>query len=223
MSENATSPKTRRGRQQSTPKRTKLKGSQLERKRKLDREAQAALRNRTKNRIAHIESLVKALGKSDQQDEQLLAQLNDNREQIERLVDTLASIRKLVNSALDSSANATTHDSSASLTCAPPPGLTSAAFEESNDTRTQGGLLDDDTMELLINAMDDSHHNTVVTALNHSRLSPVQDILNYQNLSMSLEALPTLGFPASQRSMLCAILILCTVTLALCQPNKLCR
>jgi hypothetical protein len=192
MSESTTSPS--RGRQQSTPKRTKLKGPQLERKRKLDREAQAALRNRTKNRIAHLESLVKALGKSDHQDEQLLAQLNGNREQIERLVDTLASIRKLVNSALDSSANATRHDSSASLTCAPPPGLTSAVFEESSDTRTQGGLLDDDAMELLIDAMDDSHHNTVATTLNYGCLSPVQDTLNYQNLSMSLEALPTADF-----------------------------
>lgn len=77
-------------------KRQKLTSSQLERKRELDREAQRTIRERTKNHIAHLESLVKQLqGEQGTQVQRLVAQLNESRAEVNRLKDALNSIVKI--------------------------------------------------------------------------------------------------------------------------------
>lgn len=77
-------------------KRQKLTSSQLERKRELDREAQRTIRERTKNHIAHLESLVEQLqGDQGGQVQRLVTQLNESRAEVNRLKDALNSIIKI--------------------------------------------------------------------------------------------------------------------------------
>lgn len=81
------------------PKRPKLSKAQLERKRECDREAQRQIRLKTKNRISHLEGLVKALqeGHSDQaRMNELVDRLNESQQEINRLREIIRGVTKLV-------------------------------------------------------------------------------------------------------------------------------
>ncbi|KIV91586.1 hypothetical protein PV10_06106 [Exophiala mesophila] len=85
--------------QTSKPKRPKLSKAQLERKRECDREAQRQIRLKTKNRIAHLEGLVRALqqGHSDQgRMNELVDRLNESQQEINRLREIIRGVNKLV-------------------------------------------------------------------------------------------------------------------------------
>ncbi|KAK5063079.1 hypothetical protein LTR84_005155 [Exophiala bonariae] len=86
------------------PKKPRLTASQLQRKRELDRDAQRSNRARTKSRIAHLESLVSILqapeATSDRTNE-LIAQVNNQKVQIDKLLDAISGISKIVSSTKD--------------------------------------------------------------------------------------------------------------------------
>lgn len=86
------------------PKRPRLTASQLQRKRELDREAQRVNRAKTKSRIAHLESLVgilQAPEAANTKTNELIAQVNIQKAQIDRLLDALSGISKIVSSTRD--------------------------------------------------------------------------------------------------------------------------
>lgn len=87
------------------PKRPRLTASQLERKRELDRDAQRSIRAKTKSRIAHLESLVSILQAPDaanSRTSELIAQVNNQKQEIDKLRDALSGISKIVGSVGDS-------------------------------------------------------------------------------------------------------------------------
>lgn len=86
------------------PKKPRLTPSQLQRKRELDRDAQRSNRARTKSRIAHLESLVSILQApeaANNRTTELLAQVNNQKAQIDKLLDALSGISKIINSTKD--------------------------------------------------------------------------------------------------------------------------
>ncbi|KEF63532.1 uncharacterized protein A1O9_01510 [Exophiala aquamarina CBS 119918] len=95
-----TSPEDSEHRQRS--KRPRLTASQLERKRELDRDAQRLIRAKTKSRIAHLESLVSILQApeaTNTKTSELIAQVNSQKQEIDKLRDALAGISRIVSSA----------------------------------------------------------------------------------------------------------------------------
>lgn len=99
--------------EQPKSKRQKLTSSQLERKRELDREAQRTIRERTKNHIAHLESLVQQLqGDQGGQVQRLVTQLNESRAEVNRLKDALNSIVKISTAVTGTSTNQSIHNGS---------------------------------------------------------------------------------------------------------------
>lgn len=75
---------------------------QLDRKRECDREAQRQIREKTKNRIAHLESLVGTLQAAHQDSSrvnELVDQVNANEKEINRLREIIRGVTKLVRSA----------------------------------------------------------------------------------------------------------------------------
>ncbi|KAF1813391.1 hypothetical protein P152DRAFT_481484 [Eremomyces bilateralis CBS 781.70] len=86
---------------QTATTRSKLTTAQRrERKRKLDREAQRAVREKTKNHIAYLEGLVKALQNPEGNDgrmQELVAQIENGHEEAKVLKEALGSIGKIVN------------------------------------------------------------------------------------------------------------------------------
>ncbi len=82
-------------------RRPKLTKAQLERKRECDREAQRQIRLKTKNHIAHLESLVDTLQEAHHDAgrvSELVTQLKANQKEIARLHEVIRSIGKLVES-----------------------------------------------------------------------------------------------------------------------------
>lgn len=78
-------------------RRRRLTAEQLAHKRELDRRAQRNNREKTRSRIAHLESLVEALQERDH--ERLVGQLDDQKAEIERLKGLLNSVANLVTGA----------------------------------------------------------------------------------------------------------------------------
>ena len=77
-------------------RRHNLSNEKLERKRASDREAQRALREKTRSHVAHLESLVQSLqGEQDGRIERLIAQLDQQRQEISKLKAALTSISKI--------------------------------------------------------------------------------------------------------------------------------
>lgn len=138
------------------PKRTlNLTPSQRERKRAIDREAQRSIRLKTKNYIAHLESLVKMMenggstanlgeggpdaqgqAASEEGEERvrgLLSQLKQSQDEVRRLREVISSVQRLVSGVLD---------------CPADPNSMGLAFSElptngtSIRTVSQGGLRD---------------------------------------------------------------------------------
>ena len=84
------------------PRRPKLTKAQLERKRQSDREAQRQIRLKTKNHIAHLESLVKTLQEAHANNgatTEFVEQLKTNQVEIDRLREIIRGVTKLVESA----------------------------------------------------------------------------------------------------------------------------
>lgn len=80
------------------PKRQKLEGEQLAKKREYDRQAQRAAREKTRAYITHLENLVDSLqknGDSDHETVQLAQRLNESQAEVARLKKTLGSIARL--------------------------------------------------------------------------------------------------------------------------------
>lgn len=95
----------------SAPKRKrplKLTASQRERKRAIDREAQRSIRIKTKNYIAHLESLVKAMEQNDSngpdgennRTRELMNQLRQSQEEVRRLREAMLGVQRVLGGAL---------------------------------------------------------------------------------------------------------------------------
>lgn len=86
----------------------KLTASQRERKRAIDREAQRSIRIKTKNYIAHLESLVKAMEQSDtngtdsenSRSRELMNQLRQSQEEVRRLREAMLGVQRTLGGAL---------------------------------------------------------------------------------------------------------------------------
>jgi hypothetical protein len=92
----------------------KLTASQRERKRAIDREAQRSIRIKTKNYIAHLESLVKAMEQSDtngpdgenQRSRELMNQLRQSQEEVRRLREAMLGVQRVLGGALGDASKA---------------------------------------------------------------------------------------------------------------------
>ena len=86
----------------------KLTASQRERKRAIDREAQRSIRIKTKNYIAHLESLVKAMEQNDSngpegennRTRELMNQLRQSQEEVRRLREAMLGVQRVLGGAL---------------------------------------------------------------------------------------------------------------------------
>jgi hypothetical protein len=86
----------------------KLTASQRERKRAIDREAQRSIRIKTKNYIAHLESLVKAMEQNDShgpegdsnRTKELMNQLRQSQEEVRRLREAMLGVQRVLGGAL---------------------------------------------------------------------------------------------------------------------------
>lgn len=86
----------------------KLTASQRERKRAIDREAQRSIRIKTKNYIAHLESLVKAMEQNDtngpegdsNRTKELMNQLRQSQEEVRRLREAMLGVQRVLGGAL---------------------------------------------------------------------------------------------------------------------------
>lgn len=91
----------------------KLTASQRERKRAIDREAQRSIRIKTKNYIAHLESLVKAMEQSDtngpdgenNRSRELMNQLRQSQEEVRRLREAMLGVQRVLGGALGDARN----------------------------------------------------------------------------------------------------------------------
>ena len=99
----------------SQPKRKrplKLTQSQRERKRAIDREAQRSIRIKTKNYIAHLESMVKAMEQNDthgpdgenNRTRELMNQLRQSQEEVRRLREAMLGVQRVLGGALGDAA-----------------------------------------------------------------------------------------------------------------------
>lgn len=86
----------------------KLTASQRERKRAIDREAQRSIRIKTKNYIAHLESMVKAMEQNDtnvpggesNRTRELMSQLRQSQEEARRLREAMLGVQRVLGGAL---------------------------------------------------------------------------------------------------------------------------
>jgi hypothetical protein len=86
----------------------KLTASQRERKRAIDREAQRSIRIKTKNYIAHLESLVKAMDHNDgtgadgenNRTRELMNQLRQSQEEVRRLREAMLGVQRALGGVL---------------------------------------------------------------------------------------------------------------------------
>ncbi|KPI36757.1 uncharacterized protein AB675_11814 [Cyphellophora attinorum] len=83
-------------------KRRRLTAEQLAHKRELDRRAQRNNREKTRSRIAHLESIVEAL--QDRDHDKLVVQIDDQKTEIERLKGLLSGVANIVKG-IDSAAS----------------------------------------------------------------------------------------------------------------------
>lgn len=111
FSESATKQEGQGAANSAAPKRKrplKLTASQRERKRAIDREAQRSIRIKTKNYIAHLESLVKAMEQNDtngpegdnNRTRELMNQLRQSQEEVRRLREAMLGVQRVLGGAL---------------------------------------------------------------------------------------------------------------------------
>ncbi|ETN45779.1 uncharacterized protein HMPREF1541_09612 [Cyphellophora europaea CBS 101466] len=141
----------------------KLTPAQLAHKRELDRRAQRTNREKTKNRITHLENLVESLQGSDKdRTTTLIQQIDQQKTEVERLQGLLSAVAKLVGGSTTSTGdNAAKPDSRSSTVWMSPKEPTPVKLE-ADDEFVNGGGLPTDTSTASPNTTDSDGSQTRV-------------------------------------------------------------